>query len=369
MKVRSILQAAHRLRASRLFAILAALLCAAASACAQISPTTGCEVPPGRFLPVLVSVGYGYGTARINGKNVQAAGAGKVALWGMQQADIVYESLLYREEKKDAASTRLTLLFSDALIRGEAVNCGPVRSLREVSVSLREEWQGALVFGSPMGSGRLGEAAERLKLDSSTAFDIVDIRRDGMGGRLQGVKAPSNLNVDVNAVQARVAADSVARPFAFSQDEARTNVHDTDDAASVPAFTLDWGDARYLACFIWDEAAGGYLREVAGWPFACYPTADARMAGEEDAMVRPVFANVIVQWVTYDALSPTLQNPSLVGEGKADLFMGGRHVSGTWAREGQQMRTVYRDTSGQEILLCPGKTWIALFPVNAALIF
>lgn len=132
--------------------LLAALLCMAASACAQSSPTTGCEVPPGHFLPVLVSVGYGYGTARINGKNVQAAGAGKVALWGMQQADIVYESLLYRDEKKDAASTRLTLLFSDALIRGEAVKCGPVRSLREVSVSLREEWQGALVFGSPMGA-------------------------------------------------------------------------------------------------------------------------------------------------------------------------------------------------------------------------
>ena len=163
-----------RLRRAALAAILSAVLVSAvAAACAQVSSTTGCEVPPGRFLPVLVSVGHGYGTVRAEGKTVQAAGAGKVALWGVQQADIVYESLLYRDEKKGAASTRLTLLLSDALLRGEAVECGPVRSLRDVSASLREEWQGALAFGSAMGGSYLGDAVERLKADSTAAFDLV----------------------------------------------------------------------------------------------------------------------------------------------------------------------------------------------------
>ena len=341
-------------------ALLCALLAGAALPTrAQVSPTTGCEVPPGRFLPVLVSVGHESGTVRAGGKNVKAAGAGKVALWGVQQADIVYESLLYRNEQKNAASTRLTLLLSDALLRGEKVTCGPVRSLRDASASLREQWQGALAFGSPMGSRRLGEAVERLKADSAAAFDLVDIRRGGLGGRLKGVKAPSNLSVDVSALQARVAADSLARPFAFAQEASR----------DATALTLDWGDARYLARFLWDEAAGGYLREVAGWPFACYPTEEARMAGEEAAMVQPAFANVIVQWVDYDALGPIIQNPVLVGEGAADLFAGGRHVRGTWSRGAPQDRTVYRDGAGREIALSPGKTWIALFPANAALIF
>lgn len=341
-------------------ALLCALLAGAAlPARAQVSPTTGCEVPPGRFLPVLVSVGHESGTVRAGGKNVKAAGAGKVALWGVQQADIVYESLLYRNEQKNAASTRLTLLLSDALLRGEKVTCGPVRSLRDASASLREEWQGALAFGSPMGSRRLGEAVERLKADSAAAFDLVDIQRGGLGGRLKGVKAPSNLNVDVSALRARVAADSLARPFAFAQEASR----------DATALTLDWGDARYLARFLWDEAAGGYLREVAGWPFACYPTEEARMAGEGAAMVQPAFANVIVQWVDYDALGPIIQNPVLVGEGAADLFAGGRHVRGTWSRGAPQARTVYHDGAGREIALSPGKTWIALFPANAALIF
>ena len=354
--------------------LLAVLLCAAAPARAQVSPTTGAEVPSGRFLPVLVSVGHGYGNARTDGKNVQAAGAGKVALWGLQQADIVYESLLYRDEQKNAASTRLTLLFSDALIRGEAVECGPVRSLRDASASLREEWQGALAFGSTMGAGYLGDAVERLKADSAAAFDIVDIRRGGLGARLQGVKAPSNLSVEVNAVQARVPADSIARPFAFLQESAgkvssREAVSSLSDVSAAASVSLDWGDARYLARFLWNEEAGGYLREVAGWPFACYPTARARMTGDEGAMVRPAFANVIVQWVAYDALSPTVQTPLLVGEGAADLFVGGRHVQGTWSRAACDARTLYWGESGREVLLEPGKAWIALFPANASLIF
>ena len=93
------------------------------------------------------------------------------------------------------------------------------------------------------------------------------------------------------------------------------------------------------------------------------------MAGEGAAMVQPAFANVIVQWVDYDALGPIIQNPVLVGEGAADLFAGGRHVRGTWSRGAPQDRTVYRDGAGREIALSPGKTWIVLFPANAALIF
>ena len=93
------------------------------------------------------------------------------------------------------------------------------------------------------------------------------------------------------------------------------------------------------------------------------------MTGDEGAMVRPAFANVIVQWVVYDALSPTVQTPLLVGEGAADLFVGGRHVQGTWSRAACDARTLYWDESGREVLLEPGKTWIALFPANASLIF
>ena len=42
-----------------------------------------------------------------------------------------------------------------------------MRSLRDASASLREEWQGALAFGSTMGAGYLGDAVERLGVERS----------------------------------------------------------------------------------------------------------------------------------------------------------------------------------------------------------
>ena len=180
----------------------AAILCAAglwisSGALAAISPTTGRQIAEGRFLPVLVSVGNEYGAARAGGRRVKAAGMGDRALWGAQDADIFYESMhTCRSAGKGEAGTRWTLLFSDALARDGRVRCGPARSLREPSASLREEWQGALVYLSRMPQQYMGDACERLRADSRAAFDLRDMNRLALGGRLKGVKAPGNYGVD-----------------------------------------------------------------------------------------------------------------------------------------------------------------------------
>ena len=105
------------------------------------------------------------------------------------------------------------------------------------------------------------------------------------------------------------------------------------------------------------------------WRYTAYRVTADVLHWMDGDWLRPAFANVIVQWVAYDALSPTVQTPLLVGEGAADLFVGGRHVQGTWSRAACDARTLYWDESGREVLLEPGTTWIALFPANASLIF
>lgn len=69
------------------------------------------------------------------------------------------------------------------------------------------------------------------------------------------MKAPSNLSVEVNAVQARVPADSIARPFGFLQESEETvsswdAVSSLSDVSAAASVGLDWGDARYLALFL-----------------------------------------------------------------------------------------------------------------------
>lgn len=53
-------------------------------------------------------------------------------------------------------------------------------------------------------------------------------------------------------------------------------------------------------------------------------------------------------------------------EGNADFFLGGKHVSGYWKRDGMTSRTVYYDASGEEIALLRGRTLIVIFPDDAA---
>ena len=49
-----------------------------------------------------------------------------------------------------------------------------------------------------------------------------------------------------------------------------------------------------------------------------------------------------------------------VGEGNADIFMGGRYIPGYWVRTGYDDRTIFFDSEGNEIRLQRGKTWITV---------
>ena len=94
----------------------------------------------------------------------------------------------------------------------------PVRSLRDASASLREEWQGALAFGSTMGAGylrRRGAAEGGLR----RGLDIVDIRRGGLGAAFRR-EGPFQPQCGGKCRAGARAADSIARPFAFLQESA-----------------------------------------------------------------------------------------------------------------------------------------------------
>ena len=54
----------------------------------------------------------------------------------------------------------------------------------------------------------------------------------------------------------------------------------------------------------------------------------------------------------------------IVGTGKAEYFIGGVHFVGTWERTSYDSPTVYLDGDGNEIVLRPGNTWIAVHPDN-----
>ena len=58
-----------------------------------------------------------------------------------------------------------------------------------------------------------------------------------------------------------------------------------------------------------------------------------------------------------------------VGQGNADIFIGGRYIPGYWVRESIESPTIFLDDKGNEIQLTPGKTFIAHFPPESLLTY
>ena len=315
------------------------------------SPTTGLLVAEGAFLPVLVSIDQ-QGGRRIGSKR-WGPQAKTYAIWGAQYADIVYESASQR--LKSGYTTRLAFVISDALLNGQNVNVGPVRSVRPFHAVLREEWQGMLVYAGSMRRADLPEARKLDGLDNEMAFDCIRRRRD-WAWRVKDIKAPANINAEITAVRALAAPGmaSFARPFLFGGAPMEGSL---PDAAKV---SLDWGSKTFQSSFRYDAQSGRYLRFVQGKPaLSCQTPADSE--GEQMA-----FENVIIQRVRYEINDGVMALPSFasVGGGNADIFTGGKYIAGYWMRADEGARTVFLDAQGHEIRLKQGKMYIAHFLVE-----
>ena len=314
--------------------LLISLLLFTGAEAESISPTTGLPLRNAPVAPVLLSIGH----------------SGKDQPWGVQQADIVYESLLARN-----GSTRLTALFHDALVNGESVQAGPVRSIRQSHVALAKEWHGTLLYAGTTAGNRRG--APGLMELQSPFFSMQDGRVRAYGSRLQPQpgrwhKAPNNLSVDVSGVFGLGKIPFASRGFRFG-------THTYASCPDAGEIRLDWGNDAYMCTYIYEETQDIYLRYHGKTPAMCWYGS----SGTEQMQLG--FANVIIQYTDYEWLDDGgwLPDAQLLGHGKAMVFTRGKMVEGSWESDGH---TVYLDEKGEEIFLAPGKTIIVHFPQERA---
>ena len=299
-----------------------------------LSPVTGLPLSGGSVRPVLLSIVH---TA--DGKQP----------WGIQHADIVYESLL-----SASGQTRFACLFHDALANGETVQAGPVRSIRQSHVKLAAEWQAALIYAGATAGNRRGAPSLR---DLSTPFySAQDSRVRPYASRLKpsGVrrhKAPSNLSVDVSGAAAEIGGGFLGNGFCFAWENPYA---DFPKAAQV---VVDWGDPRYMCTYIYEETRSKYLRFEGKNPAMTWHGSTG------DGQSQLAFDNVVVQYVDYAWLdgSNWLPDAQLEEAGRAVIFTRGRVIEGTWFFDGF---THFEDETGAEVQLVPGKTYVAHLPMN-----
>lgn len=352
------------------------------------SPTTGMPYDTSvRYMPMLVQISNPEDNVSVDGslsftsaeklargleldkndtksKKVSSAGIGARTPWGGQYADIVYEGILYRD-----GATRITFLYNDVLAEGIQVTAGPVRSARIGHVLLREEWGGGIAYcGGPRAEENNIAAmfAELGASDKGVAFNIeTNVRKGQFNERVQGVRAPDNLSVDVGGLQSLIPTSTVATPHPFLFTDVSPYTDDYDMAYSI---NLDWGHKKWISHFVYDEANNLYLRYSGEAPYMTFAAANDR---SEENMEQLSFSNVIIQRVEYkytnnNRIMPVMQS---VGKGNADIFIGGRYIPGYWVRESTESPTVFFDDEGNEIQLTRGKTFIAHFPPESLLTY
>ncbi|MEI6100589.1 MAG: DUF3048 domain-containing protein, partial [Eubacteriales bacterium] len=298
---------------------------AAATKSGPVSPTTGL---PGNTLyrPIQVQI------------DNEATGRPQ---YGIQDADIVYEA----EIEPDA--TRLSAIFNDTL----PTKVGPVRSARVYFQWIENEWDSIFVHDggannkastySYVGSAENGgDMKKNIDAGKGVPENIM------WGG---GVK-PTWANLQ--AVEETYGYKQTPRSPLFKFDQ---NV----DYSKYPSFskvdipfrgTSPGGD--HQVSYTYDKSTDLLTRYNFGNPF---------LAGDTGKVV--TVQNLIVQYVEESDImdGATHQLLGLINnKGKAEFFVGGKHMTGTWSKKDRHAATIFKLDDGSELVLKPGNTWFAL---------
>jgi hypothetical protein len=252
---------------------------------------------------------------------------------GLQTADVVYEIPV------DGGITRFVCVFSDNIPEGVM----PVRSGREPFLHLQHEWNS--VFMHYGGSGKGSNADYTFYGNPLHGGIKIDI--DGMEGkwskyyyRVKGKGAPHN--VMGNPQMAQQLYDYTPEPLGWLFD---SNVAYQGDDVTEINLSMTTNKSNY-ASYKYDAANDVYLRSMDGKAFKSAET------GNQVSV-----KNIIVQYSTYEK-KDIFKMWKMVGEGNADIYIGGKLIKGAWKKESEDAKTVYYDSNGKQIVLRPGNTWI-----------
>ena len=311
----------------------------------NISPTTGLMGTTTEYKPLVVQIG--------NEPHERPQ-------QGLQQADIVYETLI------EGTDTRFTAVYNDALLKADApaeLPVGPVRSSRYYHQLIQSEWDAVYVhMGGPDTTGNpesdiYGQNGQHIKQRISGAGKGTAHAEKFFAwreGKSMSDYAATDLISDLDVYEYEPVA---LQQFKFYPLE------DYADAPVVDSVQLRFDRHLGWVTYQYDETKSKLLRYLTSSdePEELLPFTD--LDTEQPIEVQ----NLIVQY-TYVNIMPSdlggRRKVDMYGSGKADFVINGRHVPGTWERAGVTVPTTYKDMEGNEITFTPGNTWVAVHPMD-----
>jgi len=259
---------------------------------------------------------------------------------GISLADIVYEVTV-----DGWAITRFMAVFANE----HPTKVGPVRSARVSFAEILREFK--LPFAH-FGSAEIGQGDALTVLRSINLpirFDAHKGLNDEFYSRDSSRNAPHNAYF--NAKNALVKIPSLEYEPRFLFDET-SSVND----ASVSELVLRYSSTNTVK-YVYDMQTKKYKR---------YINDSAMMDTYNNTHVS--VTNIIVLNAPHkDVEAVRYVLVDYIGEGKAEFYVNGKHEQGTWKQADNTKPTQYFDSSGEQIVLSPGNTWIQVVHSNVTI--
>ena len=283
---------------------------------------------------------------------------------GLGQADIVFEAIA------EGGITRYLALFQSEFPKF----LGPVRSLRPYYLDWGLGFDASIahVGGSPQA-----------QQDAKTYLGSKDLDQINLGTtaftRESFRNAPHNVYTNVNTLfdvlksrniktgdftpMSRV--DSTPQPESEQDTQAQdpeapsvsTPVQTTEKSAT--AIDITFSSKSYNPRYEYDASANRYRRFLGGEP---------HLDREDNKQYR---ADVVVVMKARFTVSSSAghNNVGTTEGGAVSIFQNGIVHEGSWSKASKSAPIVFKDSTGKEILLHPGKTWISVIPANKSVTY
>lgn len=253
---------------------------------------------------------------------------------GIKEAGVVFEAIA------EGGITRFLALYQES----KPQLIGPVRSLRLYYIDWLAPFQPSVahIGGSKFALQEIRNGAYR---------DIDEFFNTKTYWRAKDRYAPHNVYTSFE----RLDALNQKKGYSTSEFTAWPRV-DGKVATAITAHEVDIkiSSAPYNSRYVYDKTTNSYTRFLGGVPHT----------DREKGAVTPSVVIVLDTNMTLVKEDGWRQQITTTGSGRAHVFQNGTVTVGTWTKKDRGSQIVFTDSTGKEIKLNRGQTWITAIPAN-----
>lgn len=259
---------------------------------------------------------------------------------GINQADLVYEEVV------EGGITRYMAVFQSQ----NAPSVGPVRSVRGTDVALAAQTTGLLAY-----SGGIPTFVSEVR-----ATGIVDVGAMVAGSaytRDYSRAEPHNLYSSTKALYGAANGRGVPAKPLFQYGSAHLKIPGATIRNKSITIVMSGSTTD---TWTYHHSGSDWTKSING-------------TNVVDTTGAPISAtNLIIEFIPYantgfvDPAGNPVPEGMIVGNGNAEIAIGGYVGAATWAKSSNVSPTSYSYSSGTPVKLRPGRTWVIFAPIGAS---